>query len=113
MSRILFLLLFPALYLFFQPVRVGKWAIFESSFKYDGQFRNPYTDVDLWVEFIGPDGQKYKLHGFYDGDNTWKIRFMPGLTGKWKYRGFFSDGADAGVGSFTCIPSIARADRSV
>jgi len=105
MSRILFFLLFPVLCLFSEPEQVGKWGIFESSFKNNGQFENPYTDVDLWVEFIAPDGRKFKLPGFYDGNSTWKIRFMPGITGKWKYSGIFSDGAEAGAGSFRCILS--------
>jgi len=104
-GRILFFILVPSLYLFSQPQRIGKWGIFESSYENFGHFRNPYTDVDLWVEFVGPDDRKVKVPGFYDGNYTWKIRFMPGITGKWKYSGIFSDGTNAGTGAFTCTSS--------
>lgn len=54
---------------------------------HDFQFRarvpgNPF-DVDLRGEFIGPGGTRITVPGFYDGENTWKIRFAPTVIGRW------------------------------
>ena len=69
---------------------------------------NPF-DVDLFGSFTstaaGPAATR--VRGFYDGAGTWKIRFMPGVTGAWSYTTSCSGVAalDKQSGSFTAIPS--------
>ena len=46
---------------------------------------NPF-DVELHAEFTGPGGTRMTVPGFYDGANTWKIRFSPTVTGHWTLR---------------------------
>lgn len=46
---------------------------------------NPF-DVELEGEFVGPDGVRLTVPGFYDGGGVWKIRFSPPRTGKWTLR---------------------------
>jgi hypothetical protein len=46
---------------------------------------NPF-DVDLVGEFTGPGGVTIVIPAFYDGSNTWKIRFAPTLVGQWSMR---------------------------
>ncbi len=46
---------------------------------------NPF-DVELAGEFAGPNGQRLRVPGFYDGDGTWKIRFSPPAEGTWSMR---------------------------
>ncbi|MEZ5351013.1 MAG: DUF5060 domain-containing protein [Bryobacteraceae bacterium] len=46
---------------------------------------NPF-DVELTGEFSGPNGQRLRVPGFYDGDGTWKIRFSPPAIGAWSLR---------------------------
>ncbi len=43
---------------------------------------NPFTDVSLKVVLSGPDGQK-RLDGFYDGGDTFKVRYMPMQEGEY------------------------------
>jgi hypothetical protein len=42
--------------------------------------------VDVAAEFAGPDGQRIKMPGFYNGENTWIVRFAPPAPGDWTYR---------------------------
>lgn len=43
---------------------------------------SPY-EVDFYAEIAGPENVKMTLPGFYDGNNTWKIRFAPPKEGEW------------------------------
>ena len=45
---------------------------------------NPY-DVALSAHFAGPAGTRLTLPGFYDGDDTWIIRFAPPQVGEWSF----------------------------
>ena len=85
--------------------QVGKWDRFEASVTNKKRYKDPYTDVTLEVTFTKPNGSKVKFWGFYDGGNTWRIRFMPDQTGTWTYEARFSDGSPAENGSFRCVPS--------
>jgi hypothetical protein len=72
------LLFFPT----FAPA-VEQWGIFEVSLKgpADG---NPFTDVTLSARFT--QGTNVVVaNGFYDGEGTYRVRFMPDTQGKWKY----------------------------
>jgi hypothetical protein len=43
--------------------------------------------------------------GFYDGEQTWRLRFMPDQLGLWRYVARFSDGSLGVAGTFTCVES--------
>ena len=45
---------------------------------------NPYVDVTLQVDFA-LEQDRIAVDGFYDGDGTYVIRFMPGRQGVWSY----------------------------
>ncbi len=45
---------------------------------------NPYADVTLWACFTNEKVRK-EVAGFYDGDGTYRIRFMPEQQGLWRY----------------------------
>ena len=86
--RINIIFLTMALSLLFGEVRandrVEQWKIFELPFhlKVKG---NPFDDVTVKATFInGADTVNVK--GFYDGDDVYRVRFMPHKTGLWKYR---------------------------
>ncbi len=78
---------------------------FEVSLANRRSYDNPYEDVTLDVTFLKPDGSKVKFWGFYDGDQLWRIRFMPDQTGMWQFKARFSDGVDEVTGSFNCVES--------
>ncbi|GAA4983716.1 DUF5605 domain-containing protein [Yinghuangia aomiensis] len=49
---------------------------------------NPFTDVELTADFTlgGPDGGKaVSAGGFYDGDGSWVVRFLPEAVGPWTF----------------------------
>jgi len=62
--------------------KVSKWNPYDLEFKCASTSANPFTIV-FFAEITGPGGIKLKLPGFYDGNNTWKIRFSPTKEGKW------------------------------
>ena len=43
-------------------------------------YDNPYAEVDCWIELQGPDFSK-KVYGFWDGGQTFKIRFIANAPG--------------------------------
>lgn len=57
----------------------ARWDVFE--IELDGPSDgNPFTDVELGAIFS--DGQReLRVGGFYDGDGTYRIRFMPDVEG--------------------------------
>lgn len=60
---------------------VHEWA-FQSTHVY----LLPFADVTLDATFTGPAGQTFTIPGFYDGDQTWRVRFSPNAAGHWSYR---------------------------
>lgn len=57
----------------------ARWDVFE--IELDGPSDgNPFIDVELGATFS--DGQReLRVGGFYDGDGTYRIRFMPDIEG--------------------------------
>lgn len=62
--------------------KVERWGRYEISIK-AGVKGNPF-DIRLSAVFTGPD-TTMTVNGFYDGNGTFKIRFMPCIIGKWSY----------------------------
>lgn len=64
---------------------------------------NPFKDIILSATFIN-DSEKINVTGFYDGNNIWKIRFMPTKTGVWTFETKSSlDSLSGHKDSITCI----------
>lgn len=83
--------------------RIRKYDVFEKVIRLDTSFRNPYTDTKLKTVFTEPTKTEHFAEGFYDGDNTWKIRFAPGNYKTWNYRYQFSHLDTVAHGSFFCL----------
>ena len=62
-----------------------------------------FDGVWLNASFSSPTHKQTKFWGFYDGGNTWKLRFMPNEVGAWAFAWRFSDGSASGHGSFACV----------
>lgn len=88
--------------------QTGIWQRFEASLKNDKKYADPFRDVSLDVVYTAPNGRKLAFWGFYDGADTWKIRFMPSVTGRWRYEARFSDGRPGIEGQFECVKSDVR-----
>lgn len=65
------------------PASVERWGTFELELKGPVE-GNPF--VDVWLSAVFTNGATtMEAPGFYDGEGVYKIRFMPGATGEWRY----------------------------
>jgi len=86
---------------------VERWGIFEAALAgpADG---NPFTEVTLTATFTQGD-TVHDVTGFYDGDGTYRVRFMPETTGEWRYTTHSNRPAlDGRTGAFTAAPPSAN-----
>jgi len=63
--------------------QVEQWGRFEVNFKHS-PVKNPYVDDSISAIFQCGD-KKISVHGFYDGNGIYTVRFMPPATGTWYY----------------------------
>ncbi|MEK1896984.1 MAG: DUF5060 domain-containing protein [Rhizobium sp.] len=62
---------------------VEKWGVFEAAF--DGPSDgNPYLDVAFDAVFTHKS-RDVRVPGFYDGNGTYRMRFMPDVEGEWSF----------------------------
>jgi len=76
------------------------WDVFEITLDSKTAAQNPYLEIApdktpfLTARFTGTEGkasgQIITVPGFWDGDNTWKIRFAPPAGGTWRYETYSS-----------------------
>lgn len=107
----------------FEPISaVEQWKIKELTFSASKFHSNPYSDIYADVQFR--NGTKaVVMPMFWDGGNTWKVRFAPPITGTWTWSVVNANNAalaDAGItgssagGSikyFQCIKPAASETR--
>lgn len=62
----------------------GVWQEVEISLAAAGDYANPYTDVEVWVELTGPDFAK-RCYGFWDGGDVWRVRVLATAPGQWQW----------------------------
>jgi hypothetical protein len=89
-----------------------KWDVFELTLEgpSDG---NPYLDVALSATFA-LSNRRITVPGFYDGDGTFRVRFMPDTEGEWTYETRSGSVHLHGkTGAFTCIRPDAKAHGPV
>jgi hypothetical protein len=85
--------------------KVDRWGVFEREVRNEKSYANPYEDVTLDVLYTKPDGGTVRFWGFHDGQDIWRLRFMPDRVGTWRYEAKFSDGSPGVTGAFECVPS--------
>ena len=84
--------------------RVEQWGFKEISLRSAVPHANPFTDVEIRCRFSSGKRQ-VEVYGFYDGSQTWKIRFMPEQQGEWTYATSSNDPElDGKVGTFSVGP---------
>lgn len=89
--------------------QVEQWKETELAFQSATTYANPYTDVEFRVEFSHSDGTTLTRPGFWDGENTWKVRFASPLdAGTWTYTTYAEPTDDTGLngqqGTLSCVP---------
>lgn len=84
---------------------VHVWELQELTFTSKNGYKNPYTDVTIWVELSGP-GFKKRVYGFWDGGNTFRVRVVATQPGAWQWKSGSNPG-DPGLsgieGTFTAV----------
>lgn len=84
-------------------VQTEKWDYFEVALRSEIS-GNPFIDVDFEVSFTHKN-RTVQVNGFYDGENTFKARFMPDAIGSWHYTTASNiDALNNISGEFECIP---------
>ena len=65
---------------------------------------NPFLDYRLQVAFTGPNGKRYNVPGFFDGDGkggragrVWRVWFSPDEVGRWQFEASFRQGSQVAV----------------
>ena len=98
------LLLLPVVSRSVAETAVQQWGIEEISLQSTVAHNNPFTDVELQCRFLSGNREVH-VDGFYDRNNTWKIRFMPDQQGTWTYTTTSNDPQlDSKSGTFTVGP---------
>jgi hypothetical protein len=67
------------------------WRECEITLAAEGDYSNPYTEVEVWAEFMHTSGVKLVRPAFWDGGRAWKVRFASTLDeGTWTWQSFSS-----------------------
>ncbi len=67
-------------------LEVPRWERHEFMLHGRALVENPFRDAALVGEFNAPSGRAVMVEGFYDGQDTWRLRFVPDEEGEWRYR---------------------------
>lgn len=74
-------------------------------------YANPLREMTVPVVFTAPSGRTCRLQAFWDGGQTWRIRFRPDEVGEWSWRTESFNSADTGLllqgGKFACVAGDA------
>jgi hypothetical protein len=74
------------------------WEMQEITFQSARAYPNAYADVELWIQLEGP-GFSRKVHGFWDGGRTFKVRFVATAPGAWHWTSGSNQADDPGLNS--------------
>lgn len=93
--------------------KIQHWHTYEVTLHALLEYENPYVEVDVWANFTNQYGDSLIRPAFWDGANTWKIRFAPpDFNSVWTWKSYASNQQDAGLngksGQFESIPSTSE-----
>src|SRR6266702_1571865 len=63
--------------------KVQQWRVVEIELTSSVTYADPFQDVDVTATFTSPGNKEVARPAFWDGGNTWKVRFAPPQTGLW------------------------------
>lgn len=86
---------------------VEQWGIFEAVLPGPAG-GNPFVESDLSARFSNGK-REVAVDGFYDGEGSYRLRFMPDEPGEWRFRTRSNrPELDGKSGAFTCAPATGR-----
>ncbi len=87
-------------------LNVPRWTVLEIALEARHEYPDPLHEVAVQATFTDPEGKPRQVDAFWDGEDTWRIRFSPDMLGTWSWR-TLSNVADAGLskqsGEFNCV----------
>lgn len=72
------------------------WLANEITLTSSKTYADPFNDADVDMILVG-NGVKYIIPGFWNGGNTWKVRFVCPSAGEWYFRTVCTDAANTGL----------------
>lgn len=89
-----------------QDAVVEIWRPVVLTFESACSFDNPFLDVEIWAEFVGPSGRVIRREAYWDGDRTYRVSFAPTELGAWNYgiEAPEQTGLNGRVGSVEAVP---------
>jgi len=86
-------------------VKIPKWAVHEIQLQADEKYENPYLEASVTAQFVGPNGEKMTVPGFWKGERNFGIRFTPTAEGTWTYKTVSENkGLDGQTGALQVTP---------
>jgi Domain of unknown function (DUF5060) len=66
---------------------LGRYERIELTVELTATFKQPFDSqqVALSASFQAPSGAAWEVPGFWDGRDSWHVRFTPSETGTWRY----------------------------
>jgi hypothetical protein len=87
--------------------RVERYGIHEVVLK-GADAGNPFFDLELTATYT-QGGETFTPEGFYDGDGTYRVRFMPPRAGRWTWVTHSNHpDLDGRTGAFDCVESANK-----
>lgn len=87
-------------------------TVSEWSFRSRKTYRDPFNEVELDIDFTGPDGATFRVPGFWAGGMTWRVRFAPPVPGEYRFQTTCSDTGNSDLhdrtGSFRTVAYEGR-----
>ena len=88
------------------PETVERYTVWETECKAAGKYANPYRELTAEATLRHERGTPKKVPLFWDGGDSWKLRFSPDQIGAWTWSVTSSDtGLNGPGGSFRCVAS--------
>ena len=75
------------------------WEKVEITLHAKKSYKNPYAEVEVWVDLKGPGFNK-RCYGFWDGDDTFRVRVLATAPGTWTWSSG-SNQSDPGLNGVT------------
>lgn len=91
-------------------MQLHPWREIEIRLHATQEYSNPYTDIDVWADFTHSSGVTLRRPAFWDGGQSWKLRFAsPFESGSWTWHSSCSV-SDPGLanqqGALDCLPAL-------
>ena len=89
-----------------QTLTAETWRAVELTFESDKAYADPFNDASLNLLLYG-NGRLYTVPGFWDGGNTWRVRFVCPAAGTWQCKTVCSDTSNAALHGRTATVECA------